>query len=88
MYVRVDGHMQAMPVSPIAAFETPLVFGGACDSLAEAFSVDVCSPLILDAAFTVDFLCIRPTRSSIRKAKREKSSSLAGRRKPQEAGVR
>lgn len=59
-YVQVDGHMQAMPVSPITAFETPLVLGGACDSLADAFSADACSPLILNAVFTVDFLCIRP----------------------------
>ena len=60
MYVQVDGHVQAMPVSPITAFETPLVLGGACDSLAEAFSADACSPLILNAVFAVDFLCIRP----------------------------
>ena len=60
MYVQVDGHLQAMPVSPISAFETPLVLGGACDSLAEAFDADACSPLILNAVFTVDFLCIRP----------------------------
>lgn len=59
-YVQVDGHVQAMPVSPIAAFETPLVLGGACDSLDDAFSADACSPLILSAVFTVDFLCIRP----------------------------
>ena len=60
LYVQVDGHLQAMPVSPITAFETPLVLGGACDSLADAFSADACSPLILNAVFTVDFLCIRP----------------------------
>ena len=60
VYVQVDGHMQAMPVSPITAFETPLVLGGACDSLADAFNADACSPLILSAVFTVDFLCIRP----------------------------
>ena len=60
LYVQVDGHMQAMPVSPITAFETPLVFGGACDSLSDAFDADACSPLILAAVFTVDFLCIRP----------------------------
>lgn len=60
MYVQVDGHMQAMPVSPITAFETPLVLGGACGSLAEAFNAGSCSPLILNAVFTVDFLCIRP----------------------------
>lgn len=60
LYVQVDGHPQAMPVSPITAFETPLVLGGACDSLAEAFVADACSPLILGAVFTVDFLCIRP----------------------------
>ena len=60
MYVQVDGHAQAMPVSPITAFETPLVLGGACDSLADAFSADACSPLLLNAVFTVDFLCIRP----------------------------
>lgn len=60
MYVQVDGHMQAMPVSPITAFETPLVLGGACDSLSDAFNAAACSPLILNAVFTVDFLCIRP----------------------------
>jgi Fic family protein len=60
LYVQVDGHMQAMPVSPISAFETPLVFGGACDSLVEAFDAGSCSPLVLAAVFTVDFLCIRP----------------------------
>ena len=60
IYVQVDGRPQAMPVSPITAFETPLVLGGACDSLAEAFSAEACSPLILTAVFTVDFLCIRP----------------------------
>jgi len=60
IYVQVDGHPQAMPVSPITAFETPLVLGGACDSLAKAFDAQACSPLILSAVFTVDFLCIRP----------------------------
>ena len=60
IYVQVDGHPQATPVSPITAFETPLVLGGACDSLANAFSAETCSPLILGAVFTVDFLCIRP----------------------------
>ena len=60
LYVQVDGHMQAMPVSPITAFETPLVLGSACDDLAEAFDADTCSPLILGAVFTIDFLCIRP----------------------------
>ena len=59
-YVQVDGHVEAMPVSPITAFETPLVLGGACDSLADAFNADTCSPLILGAVFAVDFLCIRP----------------------------
>ena len=60
IYVQVDGHPQAMPVSPITAFETPLVLGGACDSLAETFESDSCSPLISNAVFTVDLLCIRP----------------------------
>lgn len=60
IYVQVDGHAQAMPVSPITAFETPLVLGGACDSLAEAFGASHASPLVLSAVFTVDFLCIRP----------------------------
>ena len=60
IYVQVDGHAQAMPVSPIAAFETPLVLGGACDSLAGAFGSSHASPLVLAAVFTVDFLCIRP----------------------------
>ncbi len=60
LYVQVDGHPQAMPVSPITAFETPLVLGGACDSLAESFDMQTCSPLVLAAVFTVDFMCIRP----------------------------
>ena len=60
IYVQVDGHAQAMPVSPITAFETPLVLGGACDSLAESFGTSHASPLVLTAVFTVDFLCIRP----------------------------
>ena len=60
LYVQVDGHMQAMPVSPITAFETPLVLGGACDSLASAFDTKHGSMLILSAVFTVDFFCIRP----------------------------
>lgn len=60
LYVQVDGHPQAMPVSPITAFETPLVLGGACDCLSDAFESQAASPLILNAVFTVDFLCIRP----------------------------
>lgn len=60
VYVQMDGHMQAMPVSPISAFETPLVLGGACDSLAEAFRMDGFNAVLLAAVFTVDFLCIRP----------------------------
>ncbi|MBR2789900.1 MAG: Fic family protein, partial [Eggerthellaceae bacterium] len=60
MYVQVDGHMQAMPVSPITAFETPLVLGGACDSLASTFRADGFNAAVLAAVFTVDFLCIRP----------------------------
>lgn len=60
LYVQVDGHLQAMPVSPITAFETPLVLGGACDSLEQAFDANAYSPLVLAAVFTVDFLCIRP----------------------------
>lgn len=60
VYTQVEGHMQAVPVSPIVAFETPLVFGGACDSLAEAFDATRCSPLILTAVFMVDLMCIRP----------------------------
>ncbi len=60
LYVQVDGHPQAMPVSPITAFETPLVLGGACDSLAESFDADSGNPLALAAMFTIDFLCIRP----------------------------
>lgn len=60
IYVQVDGHPQLMPVSPITAFETPLVLGGACDSLVDAFEAESTSPLILAAVFTIDFLCIRP----------------------------
>ena len=60
MYVQVEGRVEALPVSPITAFETPLVLGGACDSLGDAFDVDACSPLVLNAVFAVDFLCIRP----------------------------
>ena len=59
-YVQVEGRVEAMPVSPVPAFETPLVLGGACDSLADAFNVNTCSPLILNAVFAVDLLCIRP----------------------------
>ena len=60
IYVQVDGHPQAMPVSPITAFETPLVLGGACDGLAEAVAADPGNSLVQSAVFTVDFLCIRP----------------------------
>ena len=60
VYVQVDGHTQAMPVSPITAFETPLVLGGACDGLAEAVAADPGNSLVQSAVFTVDFLCIRP----------------------------
>ena len=60
IYVQVDGHAKAMPVSPITAFETPLVLGGACDSLSESFGSAHVSPLVLASVFTVDFLCIRP----------------------------
>ena len=60
VYTQMDGHMQAVPVSPITAFETPLVLGGACDGLAGAFEEQASNPLVLTAAFTVDFLCIRP----------------------------
>ena len=60
MYVQTENGAKAMPVSPITAFETPLVLGGACDSLAEAFDAQTPSPVVLAAVFTVDFLCIRP----------------------------
>lgn len=60
IYVQVEGRPQPMPVSPITAFETPLVLGGACDSLTDAFEAETSSPLILAAVFTIDFLCIRP----------------------------
>ena len=60
IYVEIDGHPQATPVSPITAFETPLVLGGACDSLSEELASDGANPLILSGAFTLDFLCIRP----------------------------
>ncbi|MGN0078640.1 MAG: Fic family protein [Coriobacteriales bacterium] len=59
-YVQVDRHMQAVPVSPVPAFETPLVFGGACDALALALDSRELSPALLAAQFTVDMLCIRP----------------------------
>ena len=60
IYVQVDGHSQAVPVSPITAFETPLVLGGVCDSLADTFAVSAGNPLVQAAVFTVDFMCIRP----------------------------
>lgn len=60
MFVQTADGAKAMPVSPITAFETPLVLGGACDSLADAFDARTPSPLVLAAVFTVDFLCIRP----------------------------
>lgn len=56
----VDGHVEKMLVSPVAAYECPLVLGAACDSLSEAFNAESCSPLVLSAVFTVDLLCIRP----------------------------
>ena len=58
--VVVGGHRERVLVSPIHAFESPLVLGAACDSLAGAFNADTCSPVILTAVFTVDMLCIRP----------------------------
>ena len=60
LYTQVDGHLQAVAASPVSAFETPLVLGAAVDSLAGAFDAERCSPLVLAAVFTVDFLCIRP----------------------------
>ena len=60
MYVDVDGRPQAVPVSPINAFETPLVLGAACDSFVKALESNTCNPLVLNAVFTIDFLCIRP----------------------------
>jgi Fic family protein len=60
LYTLVDGHMQAVPASPIVAFETPLVFGGSCDALADAFGVRGANPLAMIPVFTVDLLCIRP----------------------------
>lgn len=60
IYTMVNGQPQPVQVSPINAFETPLVLGGACDSLAEAFDQSDTSPLVMAAVFTVDFLCIRP----------------------------
>lgn len=59
-YVQVDRHMQAVPVSPVAAFETPLVFGAACDSLCMALEEGELSAALLAAQFTVDLLCVRP----------------------------
>lgn len=59
-YVQVDGKPRAMPASPVAAFEAPLVLGGACDGLAEALLANAVSPLVLNAVFTIDFLCIHP----------------------------
>lgn len=60
VYAQVDGKPRAVPVSPIAAFETPLVLGGACDGLAEALAAGAANPVVLAAVFTVDFLAIRP----------------------------
>lgn len=58
--VMVDGHRERVLVSPVHAFESPLVLGAACDSLAAAFNANTCSPVILTAVFAVDMLCIRP----------------------------
>ena len=60
IYANLDGRMQAVPVSPIPAFETPLVLGGAVDSLNEAFGDGDRLPIMLIGQFAVDFLCIRP----------------------------
>lgn len=60
IFTEIDGRMQAVPVSPITAFETPLALGACCDALRTARDVQCCDPLLLMAIFTVDFLCIRP----------------------------
>lgn len=57
--VTPDG-VQHVKVSPIAAFETPLYLGAACDSLAGCLDMPACNELLLIPNFTVDFLCIRP----------------------------
>ena len=54
-----DG-IQRVKVSPIAAFETPLYLGAACDNLAGCLDSHTCSELLYIPYFTVDFLCIRP----------------------------
>ena len=57
--VTPDG-VQHVKVSPIAAFETPLYLGAACDSLAGCLDMSICSELLYIPYFTIDFLCIRP----------------------------
>lgn len=57
--VTPDG-VQRVKVSPIAAFETPLYLGAACDSLAGCLDMPMCSGLLYIPYFTIDFLCIRP----------------------------
>lgn len=54
-----DG-IQRIQVSPIAAFETPLYLGAACDSLSGCLDEHGCSELLYIPYFTIDFLCIRP----------------------------
>lgn len=54
-----DG-IQRVKVSPIAAFETPLYLGAACDNLAGCLDTHTCTELLYIPYFTVDFLCIRP----------------------------
>lgn len=55
----VDGRMQPVKVSPIAAFETPLYTGAACDSVTHALD-EGGETLAIIPEFCVDLMCIRP----------------------------
>ncbi len=56
----INGQVQRVPASPIAAFETPLYLGSACDNLAQAWSATASRQLLLIPSFAVDFMCIKP----------------------------
>lgn len=58
--VVVDGERQSVQVSPVAAFETPLYLGAACDSLSAMHAREGHVTLVAAAEFVVDFFCIRP----------------------------
>lgn len=58
--VDAQGRVRRVPVSPIAAYETPLHTGALCDGLALAFSCDACETALVIPRALVDFVCIHP----------------------------